>query len=156
MVKSSSRKDNISQYIYIIKKYYMYMDEKIKKNIRNYDLTVETYYDNTRKIENPEIKIRTDFLSCIKDKGRILDLACGPGRDAKIFSERGYNVLGVDLSKGMIEKARKVAPRATFKLGDFTNLVLKNSSFDAVWFNAGLLSVEKKYAKKFYLTLIRP
>ena len=37
---------------------------------------------------------------------RVLDAACGTGRHALALAQRGYDVLGVDLSAPMIERAR--------------------------------------------------
>ncbi|MEA1926337.1 MAG: class I SAM-dependent methyltransferase [Patescibacteria group bacterium] len=122
------------------------MNKNVKKNIQAYDSTVEQYFENTKSIEEPEIQQRKEFLSLIPKKGKILDLGCGPGRDAKMFSDQDYQVVGVDLSKKTIEKAKIVAPKAEFRVMDFLNLDFEESSFDAVWFNAGLLCIEKKFA----------
>ncbi len=46
--------------------------------------------------------------------GRIVDLGCGSGILARIASEAGYEVLGVDLSEAMLELASRTAPRACF------------------------------------------
>lgn len=37
----------------------------------------------------------------------ILNLGCGTGKHDYIFAEKGYNVTGIDLSKEMVEMARK-------------------------------------------------
>jgi len=133
------------------------MNENIKKNIQAYDSTVEQFFENTKYIEKPEIRQRKEFLSLVPKKGKILDLGCGPGRDAKIFSDQNYQVTGVDLSKKTIEKAKIIAPKAEFIIIDFLNLNFEDKSFDAVWFNAGLLCVEKKFAlnllKRIYILL---
>jgi SAM-dependent methyltransferase len=39
------------------------------------------------------------------DRGRVLDLACGPGRHALAFCEAGFRVTGVDRSKFLLRKA---------------------------------------------------
>jgi SAM-dependent methyltransferase len=39
----------------------------------------------------------------------VLDVACGTGRHALALAQRGYQVVGADLSAGMIERARKNA-----------------------------------------------
>jgi ubiquinone/menaquinone biosynthesis C-methylase UbiE len=122
------------------------MNENIRKNIEAYDSTAEEYFQNTKNIEEPEIQQRKEFLSLIPKGGKILDLGCGPGRDAKIFSDHDYSVVGVDLSEKTIEKAKTIAPKAEFKVMDFLNLDFEEKSFDAVWFNAGLLCIEKKFA----------
>jgi SAM-dependent methyltransferase len=40
--------------------------------------------------------------------GRVLDLACGEGRNAVWLAERGWQVTGVDFSKVGLEKARQL------------------------------------------------
>ncbi len=37
----------------------------------------------------------------------ILDLACGTGFHARFFAEKGYRVIAIDRSEGMLEEARK-------------------------------------------------
>ena len=39
---------------------------------------------------------------------KILDLGCGPGRDAQDFSKKGFQVTGLDLSDEMLKRARKL------------------------------------------------
>jgi SAM-dependent methyltransferase len=54
--------------------------------------------------------------------GTVVDLGCGTGELARAISERGFDVLGVDVSAAMIRRARRVAPRARFRvstLADF-------------------------------------
>jgi ubiquinone/menaquinone biosynthesis C-methylase UbiE len=47
---------------------------------------------------------------------RILDLACGTGSVAEILAAQGYEVVGVDLSEPMIERARKKAEDRGFRI----------------------------------------
>jgi SAM-dependent methyltransferase len=59
---------------------------------------------------------------------RILDVSCGIGRHSIPLAERGYNVLGLDLSPLFIAKAkatakaRKVKSRAKFQVADVRNV----------------------------------
>ena len=46
--------------------------------------------------------------------GLVVDLGCGSGILARELSDAGYDVLGVDISPGMIRMARRRAPRARF------------------------------------------
>lgn len=39
---------------------------------------------------------------------KVLDIACGKGRHAKAISEKGYNVIGTDLSPNSITEANKM------------------------------------------------
>ncbi|EKE07682.1 MAG: methyltransferase type 11 [uncultured bacterium] len=129
------------------------MNDVVKKNISAYDLTVDQYSENTKNLEEPEMEHRNKFLSLIPEGGRILDLGCGPGRDSKIFSDRGYDVIGVDLSVKTIEKAKQNVPNVVFKVMDFLSLDFEKEYFDGVWFNACLLCVEKKFASEIFQSI---
>jgi SAM-dependent methyltransferase len=48
------------------------------------------------------------------ERGRIVDLACGSGILANIFTEAGFSVLGVDASSAMLDIANEQAPEAQF------------------------------------------
>jgi SAM-dependent methyltransferase len=66
----------------------------------------------------------------------LLDLGCGTGRHSVELAGRGYDVVGVDLSEGMLERARRRAldqnvDRTTFVLGDIQTIDVSRR-FDAV------------------------
>lgn len=44
-----------------------------------------------------------------KKEGRLLDLACGPGRHSVEFARRGLKTTGVDISPYLLERARQYA-----------------------------------------------
>ncbi|MCK4589688.1 MAG: class I SAM-dependent methyltransferase [Nanoarchaeota archaeon] len=118
------------------------------KNIDTYDKTAQDFYEKTKDMAKFTDEQRNEFLNLIPKNGKILDLACGPGRDAKIISEQGYQVSGVDFSENMIKIAKTIAPKAEFKVMDMTKLDFPDNFFDGVWFNAGILTVEKKFAQE--------
>jgi SAM-dependent methyltransferase len=65
----------------------------------------------------------------------ILDLGCGRGRYSITLAERGYHVLGIDLSKEVIAKAAQIAgekdlPNLHFQVGDMRRPLDK--TFDAI------------------------
>jgi len=66
----------------------------------------------------------------------VLDVGCGTGVLSLILSEMGHNVTGIDLSEGMLGRAKEKAYdqnlRAEFRLGDAENLSFENESFDVV------------------------
>jgi len=66
----------------------------------------------------------------------VLDVGCGTGVISLILSEMGHNVTGIDLSEGMLKRAKEKAYdqnlRAEFRLDDAENLSFENESFDAV------------------------
>ena len=49
--------------------------------------------------------------------GRVVDLGCGSGIWAERLVARGYEVLGIDVSKAMIRRARRRVPGGEFRVG---------------------------------------
>jgi ubiquinone/menaquinone biosynthesis C-methylase UbiE len=62
---------------------------------------------------------------------RVLDVGTGPGYAAARAAVRGASVLGVDLSPGCIDLARRLHPELEFRQGDAHRLPLPDASFDA-------------------------
>jgi SAM-dependent methyltransferase len=56
--------------------------------------------------------------------GTVVDLGCGSGVMARLVSDAGYDVIGVDMSADMIELARRRAPAARFTCGSLWNFQL--------------------------------
>jgi SAM-dependent methyltransferase len=56
--------------------------------------------------------------------GLVVDAGCGSGVWARELSERGYAVLGIDISAYMIRLARRQAPGAKFRVGSFLRVPL--------------------------------
>jgi SAM-dependent methyltransferase len=84
--------------------------------------------------ENPA-EVRSWFLDMVLarlgEESDVLELGCGPGTAAiELSAERRY--VGVDLSQVQLAFARQRAPRAMFVRGDFTSMIFRPSSFDAV------------------------
>ena len=74
----------------------------------------------------------------------ILDLGCGTGvPTAKIFTEAGKRVVGVDISEGMLRLAREQVPAADFKHGNFKDLPDDFGTFNAVTAFFSLLMLSK-------------
>src|ERR1035437_1363723 len=44
-------------------------------------------------------------------KGKVMDLACGPGRHSILFARKGFNVTGVDLSDNLLRVAELAAKK---------------------------------------------
>ncbi len=107
-----------------------------KLEIRNYWNSRKSTYDRSPgHVCLPEVwssVLRETFNSNM----RILDVGTGTGFLALILAELGHEVVGLDISDGMIELAKKKAEKKglkiQFKLGDAENLPFKDNSFDAV------------------------
>lgn len=79
-------------------------------------------------------------LSTIKEGNVVLDLGSGAGFDAFLAAKKVGNtgrVIGVDMTKEMIERAKANSKKygyknVEFKLGDIENLPLENNSIDII------------------------
>lgn len=67
--------------------------------------------------------------------GTIADVGCGPGHVTRFLAELQPDVVGVDLSPGMISRARQAAPELRFEVGSMTDL----PTSDGAWAGAVLL-----------------
>jgi trans-aconitate 2-methyltransferase len=69
----------------------------------------------------------------------VVDLGCGAGNVTSILKQRfpGADVVGVDASASMLEKARAAAPGCRFELGDFASWS-PAAAIDLIYSNAAL------------------
>ncbi len=70
-------------------------------------------------------------LQGLTSGARVLDLCCGTGQLAHTLAERGYSVLGIDGSEGMLAFAQTNAPTARFLLADARHFEVQEP-FDVV------------------------
>lgn len=77
-------------------------------------------------------------------EGRVIDIACGSGRDTVLFVETGYEYVGIDLCDEMLAGARELVPGADFRKMDMYSLEFPPRSFDGFWATAALLHIPKQ------------
>lgn len=65
----------------------------------------------------------------VRGAGPVGDVGCGPGHVAAYLAERGVDARGVDLSPGMIARARALHPGVPFATGDLTALDLPDGAW---------------------------
>ncbi|MDD9369615.1 MAG: methyltransferase domain-containing protein [Acidimicrobiales bacterium] len=69
-----------------------------------------------------EVEFLVDVLGLAPGM-RVLDVGCGPGRHARALAERGFEVVGVDISQRFVDLAARDAPAgATFMRADARSL----------------------------------
>jgi ubiquinone/menaquinone biosynthesis C-methylase UbiE len=67
------------------------------------------------------------------DTKKLLEIGCGTGHWSAFFSANGYNVTGVDVSEGMLMRARqKSLQNCDFELADAHDLPFETGSYDVV------------------------
>ena len=105
-----------------------------------YKATLETLVERARTEVDSLVRIFKEHR--VPSGGAVLDLACGIGRHSILLAEKGYRVVGVDLSPAFIARAeelaaeRGVAGRVDFRVGDMREvgrlLTDLRGGFDAV------------------------
>jgi SAM-dependent methyltransferase len=95
-----------------------------------------------------QTKIECDFARRHMPRqlfGRILDLCCGSGRHARILTDRGYEVVGVDSNAEALRAAAERVPDATIRLLDLQSIAELDGPFDGcinLWHSFGYFSDE--------------
>lgn len=81
--------------------------------------------------------VRWSGLDRLPPGSRVLDVGCGIGGSARILArDYGFNVLGISISPGQVERARQLTPvglSCHFAVMDALNLQVVDGSMDAVW-----------------------
>lgn len=116
--------------------------DKSRSTVNIYNKIASKYADifDADISDNPYLD---KFLSKITTGNKILDLGCGTGRITSYYADKGYNVIGVDLSEKMLEVAKKKHPGIDFRLGDIRKLEF-NEIFDGISLAYSLFHLEKK------------
>jgi len=88
------------------------MKDLLDLNRRAWDSIAKNYDDRSKP---PISDIFTTFTEMLPEKGKVLDLGCGTGLPyARYLVEKGFDVLGVDLSEEMVKVASQNVPGASF------------------------------------------
>ncbi|MBI2624263.1 class I SAM-dependent methyltransferase [Candidatus Parcubacteria bacterium] len=88
----------------------------------------------------PEFKAFQKIISGRK----VIDIGCGAGRDATLFTKSRLDYTGIDASRGMLSVARKRARAGKFILMSFYDLKFPAQTFDGFWAAASLLHIPKR------------
>jgi len=85
-----------------------------------------------------------EFLDLLPIKSRVLDAGCGPGIDSAYIESRGFHVIGVDLSEGMVRLAEHKFPNIDFRLTDIRNLDFPPGFFEGIVASCSLIHIPKR------------
>src|SRR5687768_12429502 len=65
-----------------------------------------------------------ELLPRLEPGSRVLELGCGDGTTARLLTDAGHRVHGIDSSPAFIELARERAPAASLHVGSFVDAPL--------------------------------
>jgi SAM-dependent methyltransferase len=108
-----------------------------------YDRTADLYverigFELSADIEAPsDLDLIDTFGQEFHRGAHVVDLGCGPGRAAVRLRAVGLDVVGVDLSFGMLAEGRRHHPELATAQGDLGSLPLRTGAFDGavLWYS---------------------
>jgi ubiquinone/menaquinone biosynthesis C-methylase UbiE len=100
-------------------------------NQKNYNIWSSTY-DNSPNatVMIDELKFPALYKNWSGQK--ILDVGCGTGRHTLRLFNQGNIVIGIDISDGMLSKAKEKLPEVEFIHGDFMEHHFEETRFDKI------------------------
>jgi|SRR5271165_63086 len=112
------------------------MIEEEASDVRSsYDRVADEYarhiYDELR-YKALDRQLLDRFAQSVRGRGMACDLGCGPGQVARYLQERGVAVCGIDLSPGMVERARQLNPEIEFRPGDMRSLDVPDQAWAGI------------------------
>jgi ubiquinone/menaquinone biosynthesis C-methylase UbiE len=109
--------------------------EKISEVASGYDLIADEYarriYDELQH-KPIDCRLLDRFAESLRNAGVACDLGCGPGQIARYLHQRGIRVCGMDLSAGMVERARHLNPGIEFDQGDMRALPVQDNTWAGI------------------------
>jgi ubiquinone/menaquinone biosynthesis C-methylase UbiE len=111
------------------------IDEKVNEVQSSYDRVADEYVRHvSEELRHKPLdrQLLDKFADKVRDAGLACDLGCGPGQVARYLHQRGIAVCGVDLSPGMVKRARQLTPGIDFHQGDMTALDMPDGSWAGI------------------------
>ncbi|CUS04889.2 Methylase involved in ubiquinone/menaquinone biosynthesis (fragment) [Candidatus Promineifilum breve] len=72
------------------------------------------------------------FAEWLRGRGVVCDMGCGPGHVARYLADRGLDMIGVDLSPGMVRQAAALNPDIPFGVGDMLRLAVADGAWAGI------------------------
>jgi SAM-dependent methyltransferase len=119
------------------------MNDPVRQTTATYDAIGPTYA--ARWQERGALLDHIDrFLEWVPAGGVVVDVGCGPGLDTAVFRRRGFRVVGVDLSWGMMQAGRRPVGVLPLVQADMRALPLPAAAVDGLWASASLLHLPQE------------
>jgi ubiquinone/menaquinone biosynthesis C-methylase UbiE len=118
----------------------------VEQTIETYNRIASKYCSKTREpifLEWEEGYIRKLLSYIHKGNPLILNVGCGDGRDNIHIEKNGGKAIGIDLSKGMLQEARKLYPQGDFRIMDMRDLSFGDNSFDGIWASGSIYHIPR-------------
>jgi len=103
------------------------------------------------------VRNRIVNLSGAKPGDKVLDVATGTGKQAFAFAKSGCDVIGIDITEGMLRVARKhnTYKNLSFRQADATSLPFQDNTFDITSIAFALHEMPSVVREKALLEMVR-
>ncbi|SCY62390.1 MerR family transcriptional regulator [Alkaliphilus peptidifermentans] len=105
---------------------------------KTYDISVKNDSGELKIYENYNDVLSTVYEEAIKGINiekhnvRILDIGVGTGNLSEKFLVEGYDIVGIDQSRKMLNVAKQKFPNLKVRLGEFLNIPFDRNEFDII------------------------
>lgn len=110
------------------------MDNTYKETFKTWNKIAQLYEDTFMDLDlyNDTYDVFCDSIK--KDNANILEIGCGPGNITRYIATRNtsFKIHAIDVSKKMIELAKKNNPNTDFQVMDCRDLHVIQNLFDAI------------------------
>lgn len=109
--------------------------ERLRIVRADYDSIAEEYAQRLyRELEGKPFDrgLLRRFARSTSGRGAVCDMGCGPGHVARFLRDAGAEVLGLDLSPGMIAQAHALNPDIEFRQGNMLELPLPDGALAGI------------------------
>ena len=76
--------------------------------------------------------IKNRFMPALPPGSRVLDVGCGSGQQTVLFAESGYDVAGIDISRGLVRVANRKLGQSLCLVSDACHLPFADGTFDGI------------------------
>ncbi len=108
-----------------------------KSTINWYDQNAKQYAQSTQGRER--IDQLNEFYNLVSKEEKVLDAGCAAGVNTAYLFNKGLDTIGLDVSKSLLEVARKHYPDIEFIEGSFLNLPFDNEAFGGIWAHGSII-----------------
>ena len=105
---------------------------------KTYDVSIRKDTGSLKIYENYDKILQTVYEKSLEDINKnindikVLDLGVGTGNLSEKYLSRGYNIVGIDQSREMLNVAKQKFPNLKLRLGEFLKIPFNNSEFDII------------------------